>query len=761
MFIFPSGSTAYQIANSVRFRANVSAYLSRTPGAAGNSKLLAGRYRIKRGSLGSLQVIASAGTASIDRFYFDSSDRLCLDVLGTVRLVTTPVYRDPGSHYVDVGFQLDVANGTAALRAKILINGTEVAAYSTDTRSAVTNTNTNWNATVVHYLGRDNAGNYFDGYISEPIGVDGATLSNYSFQDPLTGAFAPLSPSATYGTNGFYLKFNDGSNLTNLCLDRSGNGNNWTATGISLTAGITYDWVTDTPTNNYCVLNPLSPTNGSTIAGANMEELTSVANNGGANGTLGMTTGKWYWEMTSGSGNGVAAVGIRNSSGATTTYPGSDGNSYSFYQGGQKWTNGANQGAYGASWTTTDVIGVLFDADAGTLAFYKQTGGTGAFTSYGNAFTGITAGTWFPAHGDISGSFATYDYFNFGQRPFNIASQGGVPTGAKTLCTQNLPVPTIKKGALHFDAVTQLGSSVSTGAALLAQFSNFTADLAWGKDRAAANNHQLVDTVRGSTAVLQSNTTAAETTYSAPTAGDNCVAWGWKGGGAAVTNNSGSISSQVSANTTAGFSIVTYTGTGANATVGHGLGVAPKLIIVKDRTAASTNNWGTWQTALSGAEFLLLNTTAAKATGATYWNSATPTSSVFSVGTSNDTNQNAHTYVAYCFAEGPGFSKFGSYTGNGSTDGTFVYLGLRPKFVLIKRINSTSDWFLYDAIRPGYNVIGGTLLADTAGTETTAAEIDFLSNGFKLRVSTTPNVNGGTYIFAAFAETPFNYANAR
>lgn len=775
MFIFPSGSTTYQITNSVRFRANASAYLSRTPGVAGNSKLLAGRYRIKRGSLGSLQVIASAGTASIDRFYFDSSDRLCLDVLGTVRLVTTPVYRDPGSHYVDVGFQLDVANGTAALRAKILINGTEVAAYSTDTRSAITNTNTNWNATVVHYLGRDNAGNYFDGYISEPIGVDGSTLSNYSFQDTLTGAFAPLAPSATYGTNGFYLKFNDGSNLTNLCLDRSGNGNNWTATGVSLTVGITYDWMTDTPMNNYCVMNNVMPNQGGNnlvFQVANLDvgdNATNTVRAGGA--TFSLSTGKWTWEVTVGANvPSLLYLGINQDS-AAKNFQKTSGSVVYYQSDGQKDIGGTNS-AYGASYAAGDVIRFEYDADAGILTCFKNGTSQGAIYSSGGGKA------WIPAmYMDNAGVGVThFDSFNFGQRPF-----AGTPTaGFKTLCTQNLPTPTIKKGALYFNTALHTGNGSTQNVTGLA----FQPDLVWVKSRSAATDHKLTDSVRGVQKGLISNGSGAETTdtngltaflsngfalgsdtnYNNNTA--TYVDWCWKAGGAAVTNNAGSISSQVSANVTAGISVVTYTGTGVNATVGHGLGVAPKMVIVKDRTDAATN-WGTWQTTLAGTEFLLLNSTAAKATGAAYWNSTVPTSSLLSVGTSGDTNANTKNYVAYCFAEVAGFSKFGSYIGNGNANGPFVWCGFMPRYIMAKLTSSAGgNWVILDSARDAFNVGGRELLPNAASAEAGPGladlYVDFTSNGFKLRGTRGDiNNNGATYIFAAFAETPFNYANAR
>lgn len=221
------------------------------------------------------------------------------------------------------------------------------------------------------------------------------------------------------------------------------------------------------------------------------------------------------------------------------------------------------------------------------------------------------------------------------------------------------------------------------------------------------------------------------------------------------------IIATVSANQTAGFSIVTYTGTGANATVGHGLGVAPKLVIVKCRSNA--NDWPAYHasnTAAPETDYLLLNSTAATADDNTYWNDTAPTTTVFSIGTNTDVNTNTYTYVAYCFAEIAGFSKIGSYTGNGSTDGVFVHCGFRPAMILTKCSSTTGDWRIYDDLRPGYNVQGGTLLANTSGAETTTAEIDIVSNGFKARITTDPN-SAQTFVFLAIADVNGKYSNAR
>ena len=335
------------------------------------------------------------------------------------------------------------------------------------------------------------------------------------------------------------------------------------------------------------------------------------------------------------------------------------------------------------------------------------------------------------------------------------------------------------------DGRTVMAATLYTGNGTTQSIANtvngisFQPDFVWIKVRsAAATDHYLADAVRGATKFLQSNTTAAEGTnngltafnsngFSVGTLGDTnantatLVGWQWNAGGSTVTNTSGSISSQVSANPTAGFSVVTYTGTGANATVGHGLGVAPKMIIVKERNRA-IEGWIVYTSTTGAGNILVLNSTAASsAAGA--WNSTAPTSTVFTVGGASATNvNNSTTYVAYCWAAVAGYSAFGSYTGNGSNDGPFIYLGFRPRFVLIKSSTSAENWWLLDSARDPYNVASAYLHPNTSGAESSFATVDFLSNGFKLRYNgAAVNPSGATLIYAAFAENPLKYANAR
>ena len=340
------------------------------------------------------------------------------------------------------------------------------------------------------------------------------------------------------------------------------------------------------------------------------------------------------------------------------------------------------------------------------------------------------------------------------------------------------------------DGRTVMAATLYTGTGAGLTISNavngisFQPDLVWIKVRTTTYNHNLYDSLRG-TSMLASNLTLAEnpsgspgdlTTYNAggfsiqqtgnyelSHSGDTYVAWQWNAGGSTVTNTDGSISAQVRANPTAGFSVVTYTGTGANATVGHGLGVAPSMIIVKERSAAG-DSWYVYHVSLGATNNIFLDSTAASSASATAWNNTAPTSTVFSLGTSVGVNQSTQTYVAYCFAAVAGYSAFGSYTGNGSADGPFVYLGFRPRFVLIKMSSGVAFWRIHDTSRNPYNVADLSLYPNANYADTTAVSEywDILSNGFKLRTSDSEqNTNGATYIYAAFAENPFKYANAR
>ena len=299
----------------------------------------------------------------------------------------------------------------------------------------------------------------------------------------------------------------------------------------------------------------------------------------------------------------------------------------------------------------------------------------------------------------------------------------------------------------------------------------FQSDWTWLKSRTEAKNHILIDAVRGSDKDINTNRTNAENTdatritgfdsdgfnlgnsTTTNTNGQNYVSWNWKANGTGSANTDGSINSTVSANTTSGFSIVTYTGTGSNATVGHNLGSAPKFIIVKKRSGAVS--WAVQTSTGAGYEMNLDNTEAQSSTS-NYWNSTDPTSSVFSIGTNGIVNESGATYVAYCFAEKTGYSKFGSYTGNGNADGTFVYTGFKPAFVIIKKTSSTQNWGMYDNKREPFNTNDAVLFPSLSNAETSSVNyaLDFVSNGFKQRATGgQSNGSGETYIYMAFGQS--------
>ena len=333
-------------------------------------------------------------------------------------------------------------------------------------------------------------------------------------------------------------------------------------------------------------------------------------------------------------------------------------------------------------------------------------------------------------------------------------------------------MPAITKPNLHFDATTYTG----TGSALSVTNGGFQPDFVWIKRRDGGQSHQHYDVIRGVNKAVYSNLTDGETTEAnglsaftssgftvisdigVNTSGGTYVGWNWKAGGTSVINTSGTISSNVSANPTAGFSIIQFTATGATANVGHSLGVAPQMIIVKD--AASIGNWAVWHTSLtSTAHYLFMNTTAAQASASAIW-TGTPSSTTFGIGSWHTADRQ----IAYCFAPVDGYSKFGSYTGNGNADGPFVYLGFRPRWVMIKRTDTTDDWVILDTSRNAYNLTNTALYPSSNSSETSNGfyDSDIVSNGIKIKASNVVvNANGGTYIYAAFAEAPFKFASAR
>jgi hypothetical protein len=782
-----------QIQRSIRLNSADSAYFSRTPGTAGNRRTWTWSGWVKRSTLGTIQQFftcsASGYSSNWSILQFNSSDKLGVffGIGSNPDLLTTAVYRDP-SAWMHVLINCDTTQATAANRGAIYVNGVKITAFDFETYRTQ-NFDTDFNTTSAHDLGRQSTGGYYiDGYLANIHFIDGQALTPSSFTetDATTGQLIPKTYTGSYGTTGFNLLFADNSSNTASTLgkDTSGLGNNFTPNNLSVTAGAGNDSLVDSPTNygtdtgvggevrgNYCTLNPLQKNTSLTISNGNLDAV-GTGSNQATYGTIGVSSGKWYWEVLA---NGGMDIGIANASGITlTTYVGSTASSYAYDANGNKYNNGSGS-AYGASFTTNDVIGVAFDADNGTLTFYKNG------TSQGQAFSSLTSGPYFPAFSTATASYSA----NFGQRAFAYTA----PSGYKALCTQNLPAPLVTKSNTVMDVVTYSGNGGTTSLT-----TSFSPDMVWIKCRSANNYyHRIFDQIRGAQTEIYTNATDAEATASggsnsftstgfnvasdyANTNSQTFVAWMWDAGTSTVSNTQGSITSQVRANATAGFSVVGYTGTSSNATVGHGLGVTPGLLICKSRTQSGGSNWVVWHSSFTGLEFLRLNTTDSKQSASVVFNSTAPNSTVISLGSDAAVNGSGNTHIIYAFAPVVGSSSFGSYVGNGSADGPFVYTGFRPRWVLFKRSDTSSaysDWYIIDSARNIYNLGTNFLRANSADPENYynfstgnagTFPIDFLSNGFKYRLDNSGadvNANGGTYIYAAFAEMPFNYSRAR
>jgi len=792
-------NTSYQISRSLRFNKSGSSYLNRTPASAGNRKTWTYSGWVKLTGIPTTTAdpvpIFGAMSAANDSGYFTLgflNEVISIQLWNTVFRRTTAVYRDY-SAWQHIVIAFDTTQATAANRLKLYVNGVEVTAFSTS-NDPTQNTDYPINNNIVHNMFKDQASSYIGGYLSEVNFVDGLQLTPSSFGaiDTATGVWKPIKYTGTYGTNGFYLNFSDNSGTTAATLgkDSSGNDNNWTPNNFSVTAGVTNDSFVDSPTSygtdtgaggevrgNYCIWNRLDTTSTSYLYNGNLSN-SSAANNYPIRGTIGFSSGKWYWEWTEAAtpDNHIGVWGSSSLTAGTYNYVGEAADSWGIHTSdGNKRNNGGNT-SYGSAYANGDVGMCAVDMDSGKIWWGKNgtwfaSGSPSAGTNA--AFTNLT-GILRPAQ--IQYSAAS---FNFGQRPFAYTA----PSGFKALCTQNLLTPaigstSITQASQFFNTVLYTGNDGTQSITGV----GFQPDFIWTKSRSNAFYHVLFDSIRGRE-MLATNRTDAEVsstagkellTYdsngftlgpnislSVNTNGATFTAWNWRAGNNSGANNSaGSISSRISVNERSGFSIVSYTATGSVATIGHGLNVAPSMIILKTRS--TTSDWFTYHSARGATKGFYLNQTSAEITSANFWNNTSPTSSVFTAGTG--VGGSGTTMIAYCFAQVDGFSAFGSYTGNGAADGPFVNCGFRPAFLMIKSSASTTDWFMFDNKRNGYNVNNNSLYANWTYVEDSGAIytlVDLLSNGFKLRTSTYNNTNGTSYIFAAFAETPFKYSLAR
>lgn len=785
-----SAAAAYSIDQSIRFNDNDTPYLTWTPGADASSQTtFTISMWFKRGDLannGALIAGYGGSGATLDEIRFNSGDgKIYFRKANVNVLVTTQVLRDPSSWYHLV-LAVDTNDATSGDRYKLYLNGSRVTAFDTATYPSSGATFTGFTKNVAQYVGQAGAATgSFDGYLAEVIMVDGQSLDPTSFgeTDSTTGQWVPIAYTGSYGTNGFYIT---GANSADLGADDSGNSNDFTSSGLAAA-----DQVTDTPTDNHCTFNPLW-IDTYTLSDGNL--VTSTGADASALGTMAVDatdSDGWYWEMKVTTAATYPGVGIilasQTSLVANTALSGTSTNRY-YYQGWSgDFNNQGSTGAYGGTWsgTANKVIGVYLKGGALWFSIdgVVQNSGDPSTASTGAAITGLTGDFYpvvvYPAGSGTQAAWtAQFAEADWGTTP---------PAGYKALSTANLPDPTIADPSAYFQTTlyTGNGTAIGSGGNAVDQSGNstFQPDFVWIKNRDAADNHMLYDAVRGATKDLHSNTTDAEATdteglstfdtdgftvgsnVAVNTNTENYVAWQWAADGTSGSSNTdGATSSTVSASTTSGFSIVKWTGTASATTLGHGLGSVPKMIWVKN--LADADSWVVYHEAMGATKGLTLDTASAPTTSSTFFNNTAPTSSVFTVGTGGRTNGSGDGMIAYCFAEVENYSKINQWTGNGSSDGSFVYTGFKPAFVFWKQYTNlgTNSWCIQDSARDPFNVVESVLKPDKADAEITAStsHSDFLSNGFKLRATDgIINKASSNYLYYAVAETPFKTATAR
>ena len=534
-------------------------------------------------------------------------------------------------------------------------------------------------------------------------------------------------------------------------VDNSTLGNNFFSSGLAAN-----DQMSDSPTNNWCTMNPLDAV-GPTLSNGNLEFTDS---NGSAWRTARATmaipsTGKWYWECIATSSGGVGDPNFGIVADSVNTQVSDwyqDALAYAYstrYDSvvNNNWT-GTSRGTYAGG----NVLQIAYDSGTGKLHFGIQNswinGGDPADGSSPD-FTTSTTLTFLPyvsIYNSKTGSI------NFGQSAFAYTP----PTGFEALNTGNLPTPTIADGSKYFQTTLYEGDG-STQSIDQSGNSTFSPNLVWIKNRDATDAHALFDTVRGATKVLSSNSTAAEATND-----DTLTAFesdGFAIGDDVIVNtNAESYAAwQWAEGATPGLDIIAYTGNGSNRTIAHNLGVKPGMFIVKARDRDDAN-WGVYHSAVGATKSLFLQSTGAAFDSDEYFNDTEPTSSVFTLGVNAQGNTDTKTYIAYVFAPVEGFSSFGSFTGNGNAAGPFVATGFKPAFIIFKvSTNAPTGWIMLDVKRDTFNAVNHVLQPNASDAENSGADFwDFVSNGFKVRNTwAAANGNGYTVTYMAFAEHPF------
>ena len=763
------------IGNSLRFRGAQT--LSRTQATPTTANVVTISCWVKFGNQVGIQALFDGDNNNANNKYCMLYHLGNTGVLGVSKRIggvdysedSTSVYRDPSAWY----HVLYRDNGAA--NTELYVNGKQVQ-FGTGTNVATNYLN--FDGALQTIGATHNSGGaltyYLDGYMTDFHAIDGQVLDPTEFgQYDNNGVWVPKAYTGTYGANGCHLDFSDPADIG---ADRSGNGNDFTATGFELADQTSpfWDHMEDLPTQNFATLNPLETSwfaSGGITAGsnanANLTSNTEPSNH--TRLTYYPQSGQklyleYYCATIPGSGNndGPYYVGfVPQDFPVGTLYIGSAASrGLGFYKGGQIWFNGASVGSC-LPYSISDVVQLAYNTDTGNV----WQGVNGTWYNNGDPATG--ANPTYTMSNSRLWQFAFQEYGNSGTAGINPGQKPlrySVPAGYTTLNTEDQPAAPIPNGRDHFQAITDTGANILTAAQTA-----FPNGFWWIKDRVNANVHQLMDSVRGGeTASMSCPGDTSEAAYVAP-AGDS-VAWCWKTNGPATTNNDGTIESQVSADPDAGFSIVTWTGNYVQgsvddlANVGHGLTKTPEFIIYKSRnaTSGSPRYWychfkdinGNWVRNYLG----FVSTAAATPAYVNANNTATTISNW-----SYETGQNL---VAYCWHSVPGYSQIGTYQGNTSADGPFIYTGFRPAFVLVKGYNGDSSWIILDSTRAPNNPAHNVLIPNQNLSEwpdTRYGQIDIVSNGFKCRSTGANDLmncnNTWRYVYMAFAENPFGGSN--
>jgi hypothetical protein len=744
---------------------------------------------------------------------------------------TTAKFRDVGSWY-HIFVKYTLSESSNANKVKLYVNGSQQTLTATQTGNAVTSSRLLTNGTTIKISNYYDNRYYLDGYLAEYNVIDG-DADHTDFGETVNGVWIAKAYSGSYGNSGFRLTFeatgtgttadgtDNSSNMTNIGDDKSGNANNFAVYNLG-----SHDKVPDTPENNFATFNTLTGHSATTMSEGNLRALGNNSSNilESQSSTIGVTSGKWYAEfraddLVNDSQDNGTQIGV-----TTVPYNRGSGNQNGYVVGNTRVNLDQSGGAYLGvdqdistaigSYADGDIIGVALNVDDSEVSFTKN----------GSAITNATDASINPQNdlhffeiqlrkydGDTSQITA-----NFGQDSTfaGAVSAGGntdgngkgdfkysVPSGYLALCSANLPNVTIgpsrsSQADDHFDTITYSGSASNQTIT-----TNFQADWLWFKERTTDGiDHNLFDSSRlhstssakfgkklesnstdveaDSTAIVSQSTNDITLLGGVSTTNDQYsrtyVMWHWKANGGTLTTNDasatgvGTIDSQYQANTTAGFSIVTYTGDGnSSGTIAHGLNSAPEWVLIFGRNVSNSQMLGV--TPIGFTKYASFQTTGGYfVADSTIWNNTAPTSTVFSVGGAANVND-AYNYVAYCFHSVEGYSKIGTYSGDGNTssDGPYVYLGFRPAWLFVKRTNNTGGAIIWDNKRSTSNPTDDYLVPQSTNNEDTNSStqrVDFLSNGFKVRNGATSNSingSGSTYLYLAFAEQPFKFSNAR